>query len=59
MHNLAVLYAGTQSGTPDYINAAQWFTRAANHGLKDSQFNLGILHANGLGVARSLISSYK
>ena len=45
MHNLAVLSAGRQTGTPDYATAAQWFTEAAERGLADSQFNLAILYA--------------
>ena len=60
MHNLAVMFAqGALSERPDYRTAAQWFRRAAEHGVTDSQFNLGILYARGLGVDQSLAESYK
>ncbi|MGL4286290.1 MAG: hypothetical protein ACRCVA_08115, partial [Phreatobacter sp.] len=60
MHNLAVMFAqGALSERPDYRTAAQWFRRAADYGVADSQFNLGILYARGLGVDQSLAESYK
>ena len=39
--------------------ALTWFTKAANFGVKDSQFNLGILHGQGMGVKQDLAESYK
>jgi len=59
MHNLAVLAAGAQSGGPDYRTAATWFQTAAEHGLADSQFNLGVLLENGLGVEKNLAQAYQ
>ena len=50
MHNLAVLYAEGVEGKPDYASAAQWFRKAAEHGVADSQYNLGVLSARGLGT---------
>jgi len=43
----------------DLVVAAQWFTRAANLGLADSQFNLAVLYERGMGVQQSLIDAYK
>ncbi|MGA8616608.1 MAG: tetratricopeptide repeat protein [Xanthobacteraceae bacterium] len=59
MHNLAVLYAEGVSGTPDYKSAAIWFRKAADHGLKDSQYNLAVLYARGVGVEQNYAESYK
>jgi localization factor PodJL len=59
MHNLAVLYAEGAEGKPDYANAAQWFRKAAEHGVPDSQYNLGVLAARGLGTERNMAESYK
>ena len=59
MHNLAVLYAEGIDGKPDYRIAAQWFRRAAAHGVADSQFNLAILYARGIGIEQNLAESYK
>ena len=46
-------------GTADNESAARWFTMAADLGVKDSQFNLGILAAKGVGMKQSLEESYK
>ena len=60
MHNLAVLYAMGADGTTDNESAAKMVhRRPPNLGVKDSQFNLGILTAKGVGMPRSLEQSYK
>ena len=59
MHNLAVLYAqdgGT--GKPDYAEALDWFRKAASYGVRDSQFNLGVLYGRGLGATQDLAESW-
>lgn len=55
MHNLGVIYANAR----DMASAVPWFQKAADLGLKDSQFNLGIIHALGSGVKQDLAVSYK
>lgn len=55
MHNLGVLYANGR----DMNAAIPWFQKAADLGLKDSQFILGIIHALGSGVKQDLAVSYK
>jgi localization factor PodJL len=35
------------------------FRQAAERGVRDSQFNLAILHARGLGVPQDLVEAYK
>jgi localization factor PodJL len=59
MHNLAVLYAEGIDGKPDYTTAANWFRKAAQYGIADSQYNLGVLTARGLGTEKSYPDSYK
>jgi len=60
MHNLAVVTAmGTDSVKPDMKIAAQWFTKAAELGLKDSQVNLGILYIKGSGLKKDPVQAYK
>ncbi len=60
MHNLAVLLAtGAEAGKPDFDTAVGWFTKAADLGVADSQFNLAILYARGNGVKQDLEESYK
>ena len=44
---------------PDYGLAIPWFRKAAGHGLRDSQYNLGVLYARGLGVQQNLAESFR
>jgi localization factor PodJL len=54
-----VLYAEGVDGKPDYANAVTWFRKAAEHGVSDSQYNLGVLYARGIGTAKNLEESYE
>lgn len=60
MHNIAVLQAENPAanGKPDFAAAASAFRRAAEHGVRDSQYNLAVLYARGLGVGQDLVQSY-
>ena len=59
MHNLAVLDAeDAGAGKPDYAEAASWFRRAGQLGVRDSQYNLGVLYGRGLGVPQDLGQSW-
>ena len=44
---------------PEYKTAYNWFRKAASFGVADSQYNLGILFARGIGVEQNLSESYK
>ena len=44
---------------PNMDTAVEWFQKAAQLGIKDSQFNLGILYGQGMGVPQNLTESYK
>jgi localization factor PodJL len=62
MHNLAVIILEVPAGAdgkPDYAAAIPWFRKAADHGLRDSQYNLGVLYARGLGVQQNLAESFR
>ena len=48
-----------QLGKQQFETAAEWFEQAASRGMTDSQFNLGMLYARGLGVPQNLENSYK
>jgi localization factor PodJL len=59
MHNLGVLIAqDPHDGKPDYAEAAHWFRQAGELGVRDSQFNLGVLYGRGLGVPQDLGQSW-
>lgn len=49
---------GGDSGRPDYATAAQWFKRAAEFGVRDSQYNYAVLLARGMGVPQDFSASY-
>jgi TPR repeat protein len=36
----------------DYIEAANWFRKAADQGNADAQTSLGVLYVNGQGVPK-------
>ena len=42
----------------DMAAAAQWFSRAAELGLADAQYNLAFLYENGEGVTKSPLDAY-
>ena len=46
-------------GPPDAEKALRWFLTAADYGLHDSQYNLGVIYARGLGATQDLVTSYK
>ncbi len=59
MHNLALYYFEGTGGPKNTTTAAQWFRRAADLGLTDSQYNLGRLFEEGFGVAQNPAEAYK
>ncbi len=45
MHNLGVLVVEGSDSKPKYTSAALWFGKAAEYGIRDSQYNLAVLLA--------------
>src|SRR5204862_3960026 len=39
--------------------AVKWFLAAANYGLRDSQYNLGVIYGRGIGTSPNLNEAYK
>lgn len=63
MHALAMLLSeGTLpglNGKPDWAAALKWFRSAADLGHRDSQYNLGVIYARGLGVSADAAEAWK
>jgi localization factor PodJL len=59
MHDLGHYYAtGAANAQPEISKAVTWFQQAAERGVLDSQFNLGVLYQEGSGVAKSQVDAY-
>jgi len=59
MHDLALYYAEGRGGvTAELPAAAKWFEKAAERGVVDSQFNLGVLFESGQGLPKSMTDAF-
>ena len=59
MHDLALYYAEGRGDVDMNIKtAANWFEKAAERGVVDSQFNLGVLSESGQGLPKNLANAY-
>jgi len=50
--HLGQLYANGQGVPQDYVQARQWYEKAAIQGDASAQLNLGVLYENGSGVPK-------
>jgi len=54
-HDLAAIYTAGQGGVQqDFEKAGFWFRAAADQGVANARYNLGVLYHQGLGVPRDL-----
>src|SRR5437879_2711140 len=51
--NLAMMLMRGEAGATDLAGGLTWLRRAADAGLAQAQYNLGLMYENGVGVARS------
>jgi len=59
MHDLALYYAEGRGGVDaDLPIAANWFEKAAERGVVDSQFNLGVLFESGQGLPKNMTDAF-
>lgn len=59
MHDLALYYAeGRGDVSVDIKTAAKWFEKAAQRGVVDSQYNLGVLFESGQGLPKDFTQAY-
>ncbi len=51
---------GKGLGVPqDYADAVKWYRKAAEQGMADAQYNLGLKYDNGLGVPQDYAEALK
>jgi TPR repeat protein len=43
----------------DFNPAVSWYRKAADQGLSEAQHNLGLMYANGQGVAQDYVQAHK
>lgn len=54
-HDLAAVYTAGRGGVEqNFDKAAFWFEEAANNGIPNASYNLGVLYHQGLGVKQDL-----
>jgi TPR repeat protein len=54
-HDLAAIYtAGHGGAVQNFDRAAFWFEKAAEQGIANARYNLGVLYHQGLGTARDI-----
>lgn len=54
-HDLAAIYTAGHGGVKqNFDRAALWFREAADNGIANARYNLGVLYHQGLGVKRDL-----
>lgn len=54
-HDLAAIYTAGHAGVAqNYERAAFWFKEAADQGIANARYNLGVLYHQGLGVQKDL-----
>ncbi len=59
-HDLAAIYTAGHADVPqDYNRAAFWFREAAQNGVANARYNLGVLYHQGLGVQRDMGEAIK
>lgn len=50
-HDLAALYSAGENGVKqNFVKSAYWFEQAAQNGISNARYNLGVLYHQGLGV---------
>jgi localization factor PodJL len=59
MNNRAFPLIAGAPPAPDPRAALHWFHAAAEHGVKDSQYNLGVIYSRGIGVSVDRREAYK
>lgn len=55
--NMGLKFANGEGAAQDYVQAAEWYRKAADQSHSTAQFNLGMMYANGQGVARDYAQS--
>lgn len=55
---LSFFYAKGRGVAQDYVEARNWYLKAAEQGVAMAQYGLGSLYANGRGVAQDYTMAY-
>ncbi len=55
---LRAMYASGLGITQNYKEAVKWYTKAAEQGASEAQYNLGAMYAKGQGVPQNYEEAY-
>ena len=58
-YNLGVLYFDGKDVPQNYLEAAKWYSCAADQGDKQAQFNLGLMCYRGMGIPQNHVYAYE
>ncbi len=59
-HDIAALYIVGKNGVAqDYTRAAYWFDKAAQGGIANATYNMGVLYQQGLGVKQDIAQAVR
>lgn len=59
-HDLAAIYTAGHGGAPqDYQRAMFWFRKAAEQGIANAAYNLGVLYHQGMGASPDILEAIR
>lgn len=58
-YNLGVMYFEGKEVQQSYLEAAKWYSSAADQGDRQAQFNLGLMYYHGTGIPKNYLYAYE
>jgi TPR repeat protein len=52
------MYADGRGGVQEFAAAATWYRKAAEQGLVQAEFNMGVMYTNGQGVPQDYVMAH-
>ena len=52
------MYAHGQGVRQDYVEAVKWYRKAAEQGVVEAQYRVGLRYSQGQGVPKNIVQAY-